>query len=187
LDERSYRIVRGRVGGTGAAGGPEEHGRRVEPGLVGRLRNKDSVLAHDSSAGEWLLRPDPDHAILFDHPTDHLPLMVLLEGFRQLGHLMTRSTAPPPDDPALTLVSAAVDCMAFAELDVPTRLVVREDGVAEEATAGKGAAQDASTGRRLRLDALQGDTLVARCDSVWGPARLASATDRPASLAVPSA
>lgn len=181
LDERSYRIVRGRIGAAGSADvASEESRRRVEPGLVGRLRNKDSVLAPGSSAGEWLLRPDLDHAILFDHPTDHLPLMVLLEGFRQLGHLMTHPVAPQPGGPALTLVSAAVDCLAFAELDMPTRLVVREDVTAEDLTA-----VDVRAERRLRLDALQGDTRVASCASVWAPLRLATATDLPVGLPVP--
>ncbi|MFD1659180.1 ScbA/BarX family gamma-butyrolactone biosynthesis protein [Streptomyces caeni] len=177
LDERSYRIVRGRVGGTeSGAVASEEPRRHVEPELVGRLRNKDSVLVPGASAAEWLLRPDLDHAILFDHPTDHLPLMVLLEGFRQLGHLITHPATPRPGDRALTLVSAAVDCLAFGELDVPTRLVVREEATATNAPAE----------RRLRLDALQGDTLVASCGSVWAPVRLATTEERLVGLPVPS-
>jgi 2-oxo-3-(phosphooxy)propyl 3-oxoalkanoate synthase len=183
LDERGYRIVRGRIGAAGSAAVVSaEPGPRVEPGLVGRLRNKDSVLAPGSSADEWLLRPDLDHAILFDHPTDHLPLMVLLEGFRQLGHMVTHPRASQPGGPPLTLVSSAVDCLAFAELDVPTRLVVREGGTTEDM-----AAADARTERRLRLDALQGDTLVASCASVWAPVRLARMTDLPVTLAAPCA
>ncbi|MFE7835511.1 ScbA/BarX family gamma-butyrolactone biosynthesis protein [Streptomyces sp. NPDC057474] len=176
LDERSYRIIRGRVGRAESTVA-EEPRRCVEPGRVGRLRNKDSVLEPGPTAGEWLLRPDPDHAILFDHPTDHLPLMVLLEGFRQLGHLTTHPAAPRPGGPAFTLVSAAVDCLAFGELDLPTRLAVLEDETAGEERAG----------RRLRLDALQGDTLIASCASVWAPVRLATAGERPVGLPVPCA
>ncbi|MFZ4140526.1 ScbA/BarX family gamma-butyrolactone biosynthesis protein [Streptomyces griseoincarnatus] len=180
LDERSYRIIRGPQGGACAAPVAVEPRRRVEPALVGRLRNKDSVLAAGPSPAEWLLQPDLDHAILFDHPTDHLPLMVLLEGFRQLGHLMTCSAAPRPEGRAPALVSAAVDCLAFAELDVPTRLCVREDRTVDDVSAG-----DARTGRRLlRLDALQGDTLVASCASVWAPVSLATATGRPGGQSV---
>lgn len=183
LDERSYRIVRGRTGLGGsvpvAAGEPCG---RVQPDLVGRLRGKDSVLVHGSSADEYLLRPDLDHAILFDHPTDHLPLMVLLEGFRQLGHLLTHPAPTRPGDPALTLVSAAVDCLAFAELDVPTRLVVREKTASREPAAGEARAE-----RRLRLDAVQGDTVVASCASAWAPVRLAAAADLTVGLPVPCA
>ncbi|MDH2387385.1 ScbA/BarX family gamma-butyrolactone biosynthesis protein [Streptomyces sp. HNM0663] len=183
LDERSYRIVRGRSGRAESLSvAAEESYRRVEPGLVGRLRDRDSVLVRGSSAAEWLLRPNPDHAILFDHPTDHLPLMVLLEGFRQLGHLMTHSATPRGDGPALTLVSAAVDCLAFAELDVPTRLVVRE-----KATADDPAAVAARAEHRLHIDALQGDTLVASCASVWAPVRLVTTADQPVGLPVPCA
>lgn len=176
LDERSYRIVRGRVGRaeSGAVACGEPH-RRVEPGLVGRLRHKDSVLVHGSTAGEWLLRPDPEHAILFDHPTDHLPLMVLLEGFRQLGHLTAHAATAQPGGPALALVSAAVDCLAFGELDAPTRLVVAEDETAAEARSG----------HRLRLGALQGDTLIASCASVWAPVRHVTGGDRPVGPPVP--
>ncbi|WP_079085408.1 ScbA/BarX family gamma-butyrolactone biosynthesis protein [Streptomyces dysideae] len=181
LDERSYRIIRGRTGRAESVPvAAEEPYARLDPGLVGRLRDKDSVLARGSAAGEWLLRPNLDHAILFDHPTDHLPLMVLLEGFRQLGHLMTHSPTSRPGSPALTLVSAAVDCLAFAELDVPTRLVVRE-----KATAADPTAVDVRAERRLHLDALQGDTVVASCASVWAPVRLATAAERPVGLTVP--
>lgn len=177
LDERSYRIIRGRIGGAeSAAVPPEEPSLRLAPGLVGRLRNKDSVLALGSSAAEWLLRPDLDHAVLFDHPTDHLPLMVLLEGFRQLGHLMTHP-APRPGGPALTLVSAAVDCLAFGEVGVPTRLVVREDVTAVDPWAE----------RRLSLDAVQDDTVIASCASVWAPMRPATAREMPVGLPVPCA
>jgi len=177
LDERSYRIVRGRIGGAESVADSEQPRRRVEPGLVGRLRNKDSVLAPGSTADGWLMKPDLDHAILFDHPTDHLPLMVLLEGFRQLGHLMTHPAASHPGGTALTLVSAAVDCLAFGELDVPTRLVVREDEAGGEMPGE----------RKLRLDALQGDTLIASCASVWAPVQFAPVGERPAGLPVPCA
>jgi hypothetical protein len=183
LDERSYRIVRGRIGRPDAAPvDAGERSRRVEPGLVGRLRDKDSVLVPGSSAGEWLLRPDLDHAILFDHPTDHLPLMVMMEGFRQLGHLMTHSVTPRPGGQAHTLVSAAVDCLAFAELDVPTRLVVRDNAAAHDPGT-----VDAGAGRRLRIDALQGDTLIASCASVWAPTQLATVRERPVALHAPCA
>jgi hypothetical protein len=183
LDERSYRIVRGRIGRAECVSlAAEESCGRVEPGLVGRLRDKDSVLARGSSADEWLLRPNLDHAILFDHPTDHLPLMVLHEGFRQLGHLMTHPATPRPGGPAFSLVSAAVDCLAFAELDLPTRLVVRE-----KVAAGDPTVVEARAERRLRLDALQGDTVVASCASVWAPVRLAAEVDRPVGLPVPCA
>lgn len=183
LDERIYWIVRGRIcrAESVSLAAQESYGR-VKPGLVGRLRDKDSVLARGSSADEWLLRPNLDHAIVFDHPTDHLPLMVLLEGFRQLGHLMTHPATPQPGGPAFTLVSEAVDCLAFAEFGVPTRLVVRETVAAGDPTA-----VEARAGRGLRLDALQGDTVVASCASVWAPVPFAAAADRPLSLSVPCA
>ncbi|MGW8948771.1 ScbA/BarX family gamma-butyrolactone biosynthesis protein [Streptomyces sp. NPDC055709] len=202
LDERSYQVLRRRGAGAGpvvapAVGTP----RRVEPGLVGRLRHKDSVLVPGSSADEWQLRVDLDHAILFDHPTDHLPLMVLLEGFRQLGYLLTHDAATRPGT-AHTLVSAVVDCLAFGELAPPTRLVVREDtdvrdtdtreaavrdAGAREATAREATIRDVPAGRRLCFDALQGDTRIAACRSVWAPVRLEAAEQRSSGLPVPCA
>ncbi|MEU2433730.1 ScbA/BarX family gamma-butyrolactone biosynthesis protein [Streptomyces sp. NPDC007861] len=191
VDERSYRILRRRGDAAGpAAVAPAGLPQRLEPGPVGRLRAKDSVLAPGSSPDEWQLRADPDHAILFDHPTDHLPLMVLLEGFRQLGHLLTHDAAAPQADPAYALVAAAVDCLAWGELDVPTRLVVRDDVTAPGTPAsptvlgalgvpGAPGGPGAPAGRRLRFDAIQADTLIATCGSVWAPVQPEAAEEQP--------
>ncbi|MFC5805869.1 ScbA/BarX family gamma-butyrolactone biosynthesis protein [Streptomyces formicae] len=191
VDERSYRILRRRSGAAGpGAVMPVASPQRLEPGPVGRLRAKDSVLAPGPAPDEWQLRVDLDHAILFDHPTDHLPVMVLLEGFRQLGHLLTHDGAAPQAGPAYALVAAAVDCLAWGELDVPTRLVVREDvtgpgtpGVlgtpGTPGAPGVQATPGEPAERRLRFDAIQADTLIATCGSVWAPVQLEAAEDQP--------
>ncbi|WP_103532674.1 ScbA/BarX family gamma-butyrolactone biosynthesis protein [Streptomyces sp. SM11] len=174
LDERSYRIVRRRDTVAGlVATARARLPQRVESELVGRLRDKDSVLAPGSSADEWQLCVDLDHAILFDHPTDHLPLMVLLEGFRQLGHLLTHD-AVSWASPSCTLVSTVLDCLAFGELDLPTRIVVRESAPRMSAAPAEW---------RLRLDALQGDTLIAKCDSTWAPVCPETPREPPLNLA----
>ncbi|MBM7171633.1 gamma-butyrolactone biosynthesis protein [Streptomyces sp. G44] len=130
----------------------------VPPRRVGRLRWKDCVLERCWPDGDWRLRLDRDHAVLFDHPTDHVPLMVLMEGFRQLGHLCVHEQVGEAlDDRAYALVGAQVECAAFAELDTPIRLLV------EQSVPGATAA-DAF---RLRVAALQGDTLLARADMAW--------------------
>ncbi|MGQ0840940.1 ScbA/BarX family gamma-butyrolactone biosynthesis protein [Actinokineospora sp.] len=54
----------------------------VEPALVGRDRCEDVVIA-ETGPGVWALRFDPDHPVLFDHPVDHVPGMLLLEAARQ--------------------------------------------------------------------------------------------------------
>ncbi|MFI8824646.1 ScbA/BarX family gamma-butyrolactone biosynthesis protein [Streptomyces sp. NPDC053431] len=166
--------VAGLPGGR-AAGAP----RRVAGASVGRLREKDSVLVAGERPGEWLLAADLDHAILFDHPTDHLPLMVVLEGFRQLGHLLVNgagsslssplspslssSPSPSPDAGTYGLVSLASECLAWAELDLPTRLVVRSDRAAE----GRPGA------RELLVDAVQQGAVVMTSRTVWAPAAAA--------------
>ncbi|BBC36693.1 hypothetical protein SGFS_079870 [Streptomyces graminofaciens] len=60
----------------------------VPPAIVGRLDERDVVLGVPASAGArrglvWDLRIDPGHPVLFDHPTDEIPGMVLVEAARQ--------------------------------------------------------------------------------------------------------
>lgn len=152
--------------------------------------------------GRWWLRLDPDHAILFDHPSDHAPLMGLLEGFRQLGHLLVHESvrhrgvpydaagreraggaceADGADDvsdaPPAVLVSLRTDCLAFGELDMPIDLVVRED------VAGAAGAGACGGVRRLAIDAVQDGTVVASSVSEW---LIRSAAERPPRVPAPS-
>ncbi|MEU3131689.1 ScbA/BarX family gamma-butyrolactone biosynthesis protein [Streptomyces sp. NPDC007027] len=55
----------------------------ISPELVGRTCEFDVVLAAETRDGARALRADPDHPVLFDHPVDHLPGMVLMEAARQ--------------------------------------------------------------------------------------------------------
>lgn len=55
----------------------------VAPQSVGRISPTDVVLSPLPSAGCWQLRADTRHPVLFDHPVDHVPGMVLLEAARQ--------------------------------------------------------------------------------------------------------
>ncbi|MFK0160494.1 AfsA-related hotdog domain-containing protein [Streptomyces sp. NPDC090493] len=127
---------------------------RLAAQRVGRLRAKDSVLRPGGRAGEWDLELDLGHAILFDHPTDHVPLMVLLEGFRQLGYLQTsEGGAAVPH----TLAGASVACLAFAELDVPVRLVMTQHR----------APADAGGPVLLRVEAVQRGVLLSTASMSW--------------------
>lgn len=67
---------------------PEEPPRPVAKELVGRDRSRDVVLAPAERPGSWLLRVDRQHAVLFDHPVDHVPGMVLQEAARQAAALL---------------------------------------------------------------------------------------------------
>jgi hypothetical protein len=60
----------------------------VIPALVGRDRAEDVVLAATADGRGYLLRSDQNHPVLFDHPTDHVSGMVLMEGMRQAAQLV---------------------------------------------------------------------------------------------------
>ncbi|MFC6067211.1 ScbA/BarX family gamma-butyrolactone biosynthesis protein [Streptomyces ochraceiscleroticus] len=84
----------------------------VSPALVGRDRTADVVLSPTGEAGRWQLRTDTTHPVLFDHPVDHVPGMLLVEAARQAAYATVghgHSTA------------VAMDCsfVRYAELDVP--------------------------------------------------------------------
>ncbi|MFJ8387335.1 ScbA/BarX family gamma-butyrolactone biosynthesis protein [Streptomyces sp. NPDC094438] len=154
VDDRRYSLLRRRDAGTRRTEGDPMERTPVAPAAVGRLRGKDCVLERGVRDGSWWLRVDTDHAIFFDHPSDHVPLMVAMEGARQLGHLLVREgDAGAP----LSLVSAQVECLAFGELDEPTRLVVEE---ADEPTG------DPSL-RRLRIGAYQNGHSFVTITTLW--------------------
>ncbi|MEV4949728.1 ScbA/BarX family gamma-butyrolactone biosynthesis protein [Streptomyces sp. NPDC053755] len=58
----------------------------VEPRVVGRRDAFDVVLTPADRPERWRLRVDTRHPVLFDHPGDHIPGMVLLEAARQAVH-----------------------------------------------------------------------------------------------------
>lgn len=169
VDEGLYRRLRWR--------GAKEQGRdgaarwhsvatRLPAAEVGRLRDKDSVLGR-TEAGEWRLLVDLRHAVLFDHPGDHIPLMVTLEGARQLGHrLIHRGTAPA----GAVLRAVRMDCPAFADLDEPVRLCAESQPPAT-----------ASDVTRLRVTAVQGEDTVATVTMEWLPRLLPAAPEEAAS------
>ncbi|MEU6847860.1 ScbA/BarX family gamma-butyrolactone biosynthesis protein [Streptomyces sp. NPDC046716] len=88
-------------------------GRPVSPELVGRQRAADVVLAPAPGHPpySWYLRNDLDHPILFDHPVDHSPGMLLLEAARQAALARCSHTA--------TVVGMTSRFIRYAEFDVP--------------------------------------------------------------------
>lgn len=58
----------------------------VPPRRVGRDRFHDVVLAPTNSTHRTQLRADTSHPVLFDHPVDHAPGMLLLEAVRQAAY-----------------------------------------------------------------------------------------------------
>ncbi|SCK31600.1 A-factor biosynthesis hotdog domain-containing protein [Streptomyces sp. WMMB 714] len=90
----------------------------LPPQHVGRTSPVDVVLSPIGEAGRWLLRADTRHPVLFDHPVDHVPGMVLLEATRQAAHALL-GHAPFP-------VSARSTFERYAELDAPCMVEARE-------------------------------------------------------------
>ncbi|MEV7596080.1 ScbA/BarX family gamma-butyrolactone biosynthesis protein [Kitasatospora sp. NPDC089797] len=132
-----YQVVRHRAARPRTAGAPEHPAaptgplRRLAPGEVGYPGDEHVLLARDSSGtrGGFWLDPDPGHPVLFDHPSDHVPGMILLEAFRQAGRAMGAPLHPAGLSATFT---------AFAEPDLPVAVTVtpgpevvgRSDGTA---------------------------------------------------------
>ncbi|MGW7409904.1 ScbA/BarX family gamma-butyrolactone biosynthesis protein [Streptomyces sp. NPDC054833] len=86
----------------------------VSRAAVGRLRRQDIVLSPTEESGRWQLRVDTSHPVLFDHPVDHVPGMLLLEAVRQAGHAMD-----PAQAGAALPVSLDVSFNRYVEFDEP--------------------------------------------------------------------
>ncbi|CAL9648397.1 hypothetical protein C1708_00115 [Streptomyces sp. DH-12] len=69
----------------------------VAPHEVGRTSPTDVVLSPAGRRGHWQLRVDTRHPVLFEHPVDHVPGMMLLEAARQATIATLGYTAPPSE------------------------------------------------------------------------------------------
>ncbi|MBW5485986.1 ScbA/BarX family gamma-butyrolactone biosynthesis protein [Streptomyces bambusae] len=84
----------------------------MTPQLAGRDRSRDVVLAAGNRLSHTQLRADLTHPVLFDHPVDHAPGMLLLEAARQAAHAAAF--------PRTALISGvAAEFFRYAELDAP--------------------------------------------------------------------
>ncbi|WP_331719166.1 ScbA/BarX family gamma-butyrolactone biosynthesis protein [Streptomyces sp. NBC_00158] len=84
----------------------------VAPQRVGRLSPTDVVLSPTAEPNRWQLRVDTLHPVLFDHPLDHVPGMLLVEGARQAA----AATLGRSDFLPLGIDS---DFKRYVEFDVP--------------------------------------------------------------------
>jgi 2-oxo-3-(phosphooxy)propyl 3-oxoalkanoate synthase len=110
LRPAAYHRVRGLRDRTGTA---PNVGRPLHPADVGRIRARDVLLLDDGGPG-WRLRVDDRHPFFFDHPTDHVPGIMLLEAFRQVGWRTAGGIHP-----AVRLTGLSTSFASFCELDVP--------------------------------------------------------------------
>ncbi|MFB8392630.1 ScbA/BarX family gamma-butyrolactone biosynthesis protein [Streptomyces yangpuensis] len=82
------------------------------PQSVGRMSPMDVVLSPTPDQARWQLRVDTRHPVLFEHPVDHVPGMVLIEAARQAtASVLGRSSYLP--------LSIANEFKRYAELDSP--------------------------------------------------------------------
>jgi hypothetical protein len=107
LEQKTYLRVR-----KGVA--PKEfrsRGHRTTPSRVGRTHVEDVLL----NAAEDGLVLDSAHKWLFDHPTDHIPGMLIIEAARQAFALGRGG------DPAFDYINARF--FSYGELHEPVQLV----------------------------------------------------------------
>ncbi|WP_262064317.1 ScbA/BarX family gamma-butyrolactone biosynthesis protein [Streptomyces sp. STR69] len=81
------------------------------PQNVGRVSPMDVVLTPIGETRSWQLRVDTRHPVLFDHPVDHVPGMMLLEAARQAA---TAALGRPA-----VLLGATGEFKRYTELDLP--------------------------------------------------------------------
>jgi 2-oxo-3-(phosphooxy)propyl 3-oxoalkanoate synthase len=99
-------------------------GTRPQPQLVGRRRAQDVVIARtqDGVPPRWWLDADPNHQTFFDHDSDHVQGILLIEAIQQVGrHTITRSATPSDGSAGHGIALAALDMSftGFAELGPP--------------------------------------------------------------------
>ncbi|MGN5633717.1 AfsA-related hotdog domain-containing protein, partial [Streptomyces sp. AC154] len=84
----------------------------ASPQRVGRMSPIDVVLSPVGETNRWQLRADTRHHVLFDHPVDHVPGMVLLEAARQ-------AAAAALDNSTMLPIGIVSEFHRYAELDSP--------------------------------------------------------------------
>ncbi|MFY1675558.1 ScbA/BarX family gamma-butyrolactone biosynthesis protein [Streptomyces sp. WMMC905] len=87
------------------------------PQNVGRVSPTDVVLSPVGQPGRWQLRVDTRHPVLFEHPVDHIPGMMLLEAARQ-ATVATLGEGSMP-------LSVTAEFSRYAELDAPCLIEAR--------------------------------------------------------------
>jgi hypothetical protein len=118
MEPRRYALLRQR-----AEHGPEKDQPRPQapltPAQVGQRTERDVLLSADPLRDNaWWLRLDQEHPVLFDHASDHVPGMALVEAFRQATHI----AAVNGESGANTVAMLDVRFTSFGELDLPVAI-----------------------------------------------------------------
>lgn len=147
-----YRRLRaGRAGDFGAFLNAPAAPRPVERTAVNRHRLRDIVLSPTQQQQRWQLRVDTGHPVLFDHPVDHVPGMLLLESVRQVAHAIR----PFPAGAAPASMDATFK--KYVEFDEPCWI---EMAPAAPATSATEAAPTRDGRQTVRVNAFQGEELA---------------------------
>lgn len=120
------------------------------PQNVGRLSPMDVVLSPIGEPNRWLLRVDTRHPVLFDHPVDHVPGMVLLEAARQASTALLGRPSLPLD--------ITSEFMKYVELDAPC--VIEAQPLPDSGTA---------RGESVLVTGYQGETPAFRSTVTMAP------------------
>ncbi|MFE3186231.1 ScbA/BarX family gamma-butyrolactone biosynthesis protein [Streptomyces violascens] len=112
----------------------------VSPERVGRTNARDVVLSPTGEAGRWQMRVDTGHTVLYDHPHDHIPGMVLLEAASQAAQASLDAPATP--------VAFDTTFDGYVEFDAPCLLTTTPVG------------PDLQSRPRVRIDAQQRERRV---------------------------
>lgn len=105
VDPEAYSRIRARQGATGE----QQEVLPVSAASVGHASAWNVVLGESETAGLWRLRVDVSHPILFDHPLDHIPGVLLIEAVRQVLRLAVH-------DPELDFATFDAQFTSIAEL-----------------------------------------------------------------------
>ncbi|WP_259407788.1 ScbA/BarX family gamma-butyrolactone biosynthesis protein [Streptomyces akebiae] len=90
----------------------------IDSHLVGRADDSDVLLAAGPADHQWQLRNDVSHTLLFDHPVDHVPGLVLLEAAHQAAHA---AAGPTP----VELTDISIGYERYVEFDEPCWIEAR--------------------------------------------------------------
>lgn len=112
---------------TAPNGRPPEAAEFVapDPASVGLTRPQDMLIGLDPDGRTRLLAADPYHPFFFDHYSDHVPGMVLIEAVRQ-------AAVRQSGEPGWRIAECTLRARCFTELSPPAEIACTLDGTVAE-------------------------------------------------------
>lgn len=97
----------------------------IDGRLVHKIRRENVLLSSVERAASGLdgyvarMLVDPKHAFFFEHPLDHVPSMMLIEGGRQVGIAVSQLFMDVPFETAFAPTEIRARFSSYAELTSP--------------------------------------------------------------------